>query len=42
VRAAVSALTGQLGPPDRIIALHEVDLDVAAELREELGVPASG
>jgi biotin carboxylase len=38
VRAAVSALIGELGPPDRIIALYEVDLDMAAELREELGV----
>ena len=39
VRAAVSSLTEKLGSPARIIALHEVDLDMAAELREELGLP---
>ena len=39
VRAAVSSLTEELGSPARIIALHEVDLDMAAELREEFGVP---
>ena len=39
VRAAVAALTEELGRPARIIALHEVDLDMAAELREELGLP---
>lgn len=38
VRAAVSSLTGEFGRPARIVALHEVDLDMAAELREELGV----
>ncbi|HEX4833377.1 MAG TPA: ATP-grasp domain-containing protein [Trebonia sp.] len=38
VRAAVSAVIGEFGPPDRIIALQEIDLDMAAELREELGV----
>ncbi|WP_327674805.1 ATP-grasp domain-containing protein [Kitasatospora sp. NBC_00458] len=39
VRAAVDRLTAEHGSPARIVALHEVDLDVAAELREELGVP---
>ncbi|MFD5920093.1 ATP-grasp domain-containing protein [Kitasatospora sp. NPDC058201] len=39
VRAAVDRLTAEHGAPARIVALHEVDLDVAAELREELGVP---
>ncbi|GAA2742182.1 ATP-grasp domain-containing protein [Kitasatospora cinereorecta] len=39
VRAAVDALAAELGPPERIVALHEVDLDVAAELREDLKVP---
>ncbi|GAA0664579.1 hypothetical protein GCM10010193_14920 [Kitasatospora atroaurantiaca] len=39
VRAAVASLIEQLGRPARIIALHEVDLDIAAELREELDVP---
>jgi biotin carboxylase len=38
VRAALASLVEELGPPSRIIALHEVDLDMAAELREELGV----
>lgn len=39
VRAAVSSLTREFGKPARIIALHEVDLDMAAELRDELGAP---
>ncbi|MFB8031153.1 ATP-grasp domain-containing protein [Streptomyces sp. NPDC056465] len=39
VRAAVGELVAIHGRPDRIVALHEVDLDVAAELREDLGVP---
>src|SRR3954469_17790040 len=39
VRAAASSLIEEFGPPTRIIALHEVDLDMAAELREELDVP---
>ncbi|MEU0149742.1 ATP-grasp domain-containing protein [Streptomyces sp. NPDC006288] len=39
VRAAVDGLIAEHGRPERVIALHEVDLDVAAELREELGVP---
>jgi biotin carboxylase len=38
VRAAVSSLIDEFGRPDRIIALHEVDLDMAAQLREELAV----
>ncbi|MBS2961894.1 ATP-grasp domain-containing protein [Actinocrinis puniceicyclus] len=39
VRAAVSSLIEERGRPARVVALHEVDLDMAAELREELGVP---
>ncbi|MFD7164762.1 ATP-grasp domain-containing protein [Streptomyces violascens] len=39
VRAAAEALIEQFGKPTRIVALHEVDLDIAAELREELDVP---
>jgi biotin carboxylase len=39
VRIAAASLIEEIGPPARIIALHEVDLDMAAELREELGVP---
>jgi biotin carboxylase len=39
VRTAVDDLVARHGAPARILALHEVDLDVAAELREELGVP---
>ncbi|WP_438306839.1 ATP-grasp domain-containing protein (plasmid) [Streptomyces sp. HUAS TT11] len=39
VRTAVSALVGRFGRPTRIVALHEVDLDIAAELRGELGIP---
>jgi biotin carboxylase len=39
VRAAVAALVARSGPPTRIIALHEVDQDIAAELRQEYGVP---
>ncbi|MBP2706963.1 ATP-grasp domain-containing protein [Microbispora sp. RL4-1S] len=39
VRAAVASLIEEFGRPARIIALHEVDLDIVAELREELGVP---
>ena len=38
VRAAISSLIGEFGRPDAIIALHEVDLDMAAQLRAELGV----
>ncbi|WP_283139391.1 ATP-grasp domain-containing protein [Rhizohabitans arisaemae] len=39
VRAAVASLVEEFGWPARIVALHEVDLDLAAELRGELGVP---
>ncbi|MFJ4674979.1 MULTISPECIES: ATP-grasp domain-containing protein [unclassified Kitasatospora] len=39
VREAVAALVEEFGTPARVVALHEVDLDMAAELREELGVP---
>ncbi|MFC8453648.1 ATP-grasp domain-containing protein [Kitasatospora sp. NPDC057223] len=39
VRAAVDRLAARHGAPGRIVALHEVDLDVAAELREQLGIP---
>jgi biotin carboxylase len=39
VRAAVDRLIALHGTPARIVALHEVDLDRAAELREELGIP---
>ncbi|WP_344056530.1 hypothetical protein, partial [Sphaerisporangium rubeum] len=39
VRAAVASLIEECGRPDRIVALHEVDLDIVAELRGELGVP---
>jgi len=39
VRAAVDRLVARHGLPWRIIALHEVDLDIAAELRQELGIP---
>ncbi|MFJ6215506.1 ATP-grasp domain-containing protein [Streptomyces sp. NPDC092296] len=39
VRTAVDRLIARHGTPTRIIALHEVDLDVAAELREALGIP---
>ncbi|MET8159260.1 ATP-grasp domain-containing protein [Sphaerisporangium sp. NPDC005289] len=39
VRAAVASLVEEFGRPARIIALHEVDLDIVAELRGELGVP---
>lgn len=39
VCAAVSSIIEEFGKPARIIALHEVDLDMAAALREQLGVP---
>ena len=39
VRAAVDRLVARHGRPARIIALHEVDLDFAAELRQELDLP---
>lgn len=37
VLAAAEALTGRFGPPSRIVALNEGDLDTTAELRERLG-----
>lgn len=39
VRAAVSSLVEEFGKPVRIVALHEVDLDMAADLRAKFGVP---
>ncbi|NNJ06192.1 ATP-grasp domain-containing protein [Streptomyces sp. PKU-MA01144] len=42
VRAAVDALTEQVGPPTRVVALQETDLDLAARLRDELGLPGPG
>lgn len=39
VHAAVDRLVARHGMPARVIALHEVDLDVAAEIRQELRIP---
>ncbi|WP_327298824.1 MULTISPECIES: ATP-grasp domain-containing protein [unclassified Streptomyces] len=39
VRDAVGSLAGQTGPPTRIVALQETDLDLAADLRGEFGLP---
>ncbi|MCX4744052.1 biotin carboxylase [Kitasatospora sp. NBC_01287] len=39
VRGAVAELTGRLGPVRRLVALNEGDLDTAAALRTELGLP---
>ncbi|MCH0538532.1 biotin carboxylase [Streptomyces sp. MUM 203J] len=39
VRSAVASLTTRFGAPQRLIALNEGDLDTAALLREEFGVP---
>jgi hypothetical protein len=39
VRAAVAGLVARFGTPQRIIALNEGDLDVAALLRRELNCP---
>ncbi|MFJ8673248.1 ATP-grasp domain-containing protein [Streptomyces sp. NPDC093589] len=39
VRAALDALVERLGPPTRIVALQETDLDLAAELRGEFDLP---
>ncbi|MFI1966483.1 ATP-grasp domain-containing protein [Streptomyces pathocidini] len=39
VREAVDALVSRNGAPTRIVALHETDLDLAAELRGEYGLP---
>ncbi|MER7109829.1 ATP-grasp domain-containing protein [Streptomyces sp. NPDC000229] len=42
VREAVDGLTEQIGPPTRIAALQETDLDLAARLRDELRLPGPG
>ncbi|WP_130797014.1 ATP-grasp domain-containing protein [Streptomyces otsuchiensis] len=39
VRAAVNAAARRLGPVTRLVALNEGDLDTAAALRAELGLP---
>ncbi|MFF9064179.1 ATP-grasp domain-containing protein [Streptomyces sp. NPDC014891] len=39
LRGAVDQLIADYGVPHRIVALNESDLDLAAVLREELGVP---
>ncbi|MEU9504093.1 ATP-grasp domain-containing protein [Streptomyces sp. NPDC048196] len=39
VRAALDALVERLGPPTRIVALQETDLDLAADLRDAFGLP---
>ncbi|GAA2136155.1 hypothetical protein GCM10009760_15450 [Kitasatospora kazusensis] len=39
VRAAVAGLAERFGPVRRLVALNEGDLDTAAELRAELGLP---
>ncbi|MGW1375992.1 ATP-grasp domain-containing protein [Streptomyces sp. NPDC002446] len=39
VREAVDALVERLGPPTRIVALQETDLDLAADLRGEFDLP---
>ncbi|MYU24719.1 biotin carboxylase [Streptomyces sp. SID8352] len=39
VRAAVAGLVARFGPVRRLLALNEGDLDTAAELRTELGLP---
>ncbi|WP_329223583.1 ATP-grasp domain-containing protein [Streptomyces sp. NBC_01485] len=39
VREAVDALAERGGVPTRIVALHETDLDLAAELRAEFDLP---
>ncbi|MFE3323277.1 ATP-grasp domain-containing protein [Streptomyces sp. NPDC059176] len=42
LREAVDALTEQAGPPTRIVALQETDLDLAARLRDAFGLPGPG
>ncbi|MGW2835318.1 ATP-grasp domain-containing protein [Streptomyces sp. NPDC001286] len=42
VREAVDRLTERCGPPTRIVALHETDLDLASVLRDELCLPGPG
>ncbi|WP_406154798.1 ATP-grasp domain-containing protein [Streptomyces sp. NBC_01023] len=39
VREAIGSLAEQTGPPTRILALQETDLDLAADLRGEFGLP---
>ncbi|MEU7634001.1 hypothetical protein AB0C34_29180 [Nocardia sp. NPDC049220] len=39
VRAAVLELSGRFGNPHRIVALYEDDLEVVAQLRQDLDVP---
>ncbi|WP_405911830.1 ATP-grasp domain-containing protein [Streptomyces sp. NBC_00963] len=39
VRDAIGSLAEQNGPPTRIVALQETDLDLAADLRGEFGLP---
>ncbi|WP_327064770.1 ATP-grasp domain-containing protein [Kitasatospora sp. NBC_01302] len=39
VRAAMAGLAGRFGPVGRLVALNEGDLDTAALLRTELGLP---
>ena len=38
LRAAVDELVAEHGVPDHIVALNESDLDLAAVLRQELGI----
>ncbi|MEU3854010.1 ATP-grasp domain-containing protein [Streptomyces sp. NPDC029554] len=42
VREAVDRLTERSGPPTRIVALQETDLDLAALLRDEFALPGPG
>lgn len=42
VRAALADLARRGGAPTRLVALNEGDLDVAAVLRDELGLPGQG
>jgi hypothetical protein len=39
LRAAVAQLVDQVGPVDQLIALSEFTLEIAAGVREELGIP---
>ncbi|WP_407554655.1 ATP-grasp domain-containing protein [Streptomyces sp. Pv4-95] len=39
VRDAIASLVERIGPPTRIVALQETDLDLAAELRGEFALP---
>lgn len=39
VREAVDELVARIGPPTRIVALQETDLDLAADLRDEFDLP---